>query len=47
MSRKENKTNIKEKETLNSMCNKCKYLNVDCKGTTCKTWTGCIYREVK
>lgn len=27
---------------LNSMCWKC--TRSECRGTTCQTWTGCIYR---
>ena len=30
---------------LNPMCYDCLKLNNDCKGTTCKAWTGCIYKE--
>lgn len=27
---------------INSMCHEC--TRPDCRGTTCQTWTGCIYR---
>lgn len=30
---------------LNTICLDCKKLNNGCKGTECKTWTGCIYKE--
>lgn len=30
---------------LNVMCFDCKKRGNSCNGTTCKTWTGCIYRE--
>ena len=30
---------------LNSICFNCKKCGKECKGTTCKTWTGCIHRE--
>lgn len=30
---------------LNPMCRECTRCGIDCKGTTCKTFTGCIYRE--
>lgn len=33
--------------TLNSMCINCLELGKSCKGTTCKTWTGCVYRRIK
>lgn len=31
------------KDELNTICTTC--TRSDCEGTTCKTWTGCIYRE--
>lgn len=34
-----------DKYTLNSMCERCKCLGKSCNGTTCKVWTGCIYKE--
>ena len=30
---------------LNPMCTGCRACGVTCDGTTCQTWTGCIYRE--
>lgn len=30
---------------LNVMCLDCKKRGNGCDGTTCKTWTGCVYRE--
>lgn len=30
---------------LNMMCTTCAKLGRDCSGTTCQTWTGCVYRE--
>lgn len=30
---------------LNTMCYSCKKCGIDCKGTTCKIWTGCVYKE--
>lgn len=38
---------IKACEGLNSMCIDCAKYNNGCSGTTCQTWTGCIYRERK
>ena len=35
------------KPGLNSMCENCKCLGNSCNGTTCKTWTGCVYRKIK
>ena len=32
---------------LNTMCFDCLERGKTCKGTTCQTWTGCIYRKVK
>lgn len=29
---------------VNSMCQKC---ITDCPGTTCKVWTGCVYRKTE
>ena len=34
-----------EEIEINSMCENCACLNNSCNGTTCKTWTGCIYRK--
>ena len=31
-------------ENINRMCADCLKLGNDCKGTTCQTWTGCVYR---
>lgn len=31
---------------LNTMCLGCKRCGTDCSGTTCKVWTGCIYRTL-
>ena len=31
---------------LNTMCFTCKKCGADCAGTTCKTWTGCVYRTL-
>lgn len=30
---------------LNPMCRECTRCGIDCKGTTCRSFTGCIYRE--
>lgn len=30
---------------LNPMCRECTHCGIDCKGTTCRAFTGCIYRE--
>lgn len=30
---------------LNTMCFDCKKCGTTCNGTTCKVWTGCIFRE--
>lgn len=35
------------KPTLNSMCINCLERGKACDGTTCQTWTGCIYRRIK
>ena len=35
------------KPGLNSMCENCICLGDSCDGTTCQTWTGCIYRKIK
>lgn len=32
---------------LNVMCFDCLERGKSCNGTTCQTWTGCIYRKVK
>lgn len=29
---------------LNRMCLNCRKLDVDCKGTACQTWTGCVFK---
>lgn len=31
--------------SINPMCTDCTRRGSDCDGTTCETWTGCIYRE--
>ena len=31
---------------LNTMCYDCKKCGKDCKGTTCKTWTGCVMKKL-
>lgn len=31
---------------LNAMCFNCKRCGTDCIGTTCKAWTGCVYRTL-
>lgn len=31
---------------LNSMCFNCTRCGNDCNGTTCQTWTGCIYKTI-
>lgn len=33
--------------SLNSICANCAKLNNGCNGTTCKVYTGCVWREVK
>lgn len=30
---------------LNRMCKNCARLGIDCKGTECQTWSGCVYKE--
>lgn len=30
---------------INAMCHSCKKYGNECKGTTCKTWTGCVFGE--
>lgn len=30
---------------INSMCKNCARLGIDCNGTECQTWSGCIYKE--
>ena len=30
---------------LNTMCYSCKKCGTDCKGTNCKTWTGCAMKN--
>lgn len=37
---------LRQYMTVNRMCLTCSNLRNDCKGTTCKTWTGCIYKTV-
>lgn len=32
---------------LNTMCFDCLEHGKSCNGTTCQTWTGCVYRKVK
>ena len=29
---------------LNHMCSNCLKLGKECKGTTCQTWTGCVFK---
>lgn len=31
-------------DNLNRMCSNCLKLGKGCNGTTCQTWTGCVYR---
>lgn len=31
-------------EKLNRMCADCLKLGNGCKGTTCQTWTGCVFK---
>ena len=31
-------------EKMNRMCADCLKLGKECNGTTCQTWTGCVYR---
>lgn len=31
-------------EKLNRMCADCLKLGSGCKGTTCQTWTGCVFK---
>ena len=31
-------------EKLNRMCADCLELGNGCKGTTCQTWTGCVFK---
>lgn len=37
---------LRQYMTVNRMCLTCSKLGNDCKGTTCKTWTGCIYKTI-
>lgn len=30
---------------LNSICKNCARLGIDCEGTECQIWTGCVYKE--
>lgn len=30
---------------INRMCTDCANLGESCKGTTCHTWTGCVFRK--
>lgn len=32
---------------LNTMCLNCLVRDKGCSGTTCQTWTGCVYRKIK
>ena len=32
---------------LNIMCINCLNRGKTCDGTTCQTWTGCVYRKIK
>lgn len=36
-----------KKPIFNSMCVDCLNRGKSCNGTTCQTWTGCVYRKVK
>lgn len=36
---------IRLNSPLNTMCMDCMKLQTGCKGTSCQTWTGCIYKE--
>lgn len=38
-------SNTVNMEKLNCMCFDCKLLKNGCEGTTCQSWTGCIYKE--
>lgn len=31
---------------LNPICTGCKARGTTCNGTTCQTWTGCVYRKI-
>lgn len=33
------------KTTINTMCPDCTRFGKDCQGTSCQTWTGCIYKK--
>lgn len=33
------------KNTINAMCPDCARFGKDCQGTSCQTWTGCIYKQ--
>lgn len=33
------------KTTVNTMCLDCSKFGKDCNGTSCQTWTGCIYKQ--
>ena len=35
------------KPQLNNMCVNCLERGKTCNGTTCQTWTGCIYHKIK
>ena len=43
---REKLSEILDKYTLNSICENCARLGKNCNGTTCKTWTGCVMREI-
>lgn len=30
----------------NNICNNCANLGINCNGTECQTWTGCVYRKI-
>ena len=34
-----------ENTTINPMCADCTLYGKDCQGTSCQTWTGCIYKQ--
>lgn len=38
---------LRQYMTINSMCLTCSKLRISCQGTTCQTWTGCIYKTSK
>lgn len=36
----------KDAEKLNPICIGCKARGATCDGTTCQSWTGCVYRKI-